>query len=343
MKKSRIAVVILNWNGKDMVRRFLPAVVKACQPEGEVIVADNGSTDGSPEMLENEFPEVRRLLLPHNYGFAEGYNRALAQVDAEYLLLLNSDVEPEAGWLRPLLEYMDAHADVAVCCPKLLSYAERNRFEYAGASGGYMDRYGYPFCRGRVLDVVEEDCGQYDEPAELFWATGAALMVRRADWEEVGGLDARFFAHQEEIDMCWRLRSRGRKIVCLPASRAWHVGGASLDQSNPRKTFLNFRNNLAMLYKNLPEEELRGVMRLRFWLDYVAALKFLLTGQPAHARAVWQGRKAFKRMRAELSADRARNLLAATGEPIAERTGFLLLTRYYLKGQRKFSQLFPKA
>lgn len=341
MENSRIAVVILNWNGARMMKQFLPRVIAACGTDGAVIVADNGSTDDSVDMLRHEFPDVRLILLSENYGFAEGYNRALAQVEAEYFLLLNSDVEPDEGWLRPMLEYMDAHPETAACQPKLLNYRERHCFEYAGAAGGYIDRYGYPFCRGRVLENVEEDGGQYDTVVPLFWATGAALMVRSVDWKSAGGLDARFFAHQEEIDLCWRLRSRGRGIVCIPASRAWHVGGASLDQSNPRKTFLNFRNNLAMLYKNLPDDELHHVLRVRRWLDLVAMLKFFLTGEFGHARAVCRGRKAFREMRPSLADDRRQNLEAAMPAPIPERTDYLLLARYYLKGQKTFDRLEP--
>lgn len=339
MNNKRIAVVILNWNGADMMRRFLPNVIASTGQEAEVIVADNGSTDNSCEMMRHEFPNVRLICFTQNYGFAEGYNRALRGLEADYYLLLNSDVEVEQGWTAELLRFMDAHTDVAACQPKLLSHAERNAFEYAGAAGGYIDRYGYPFCRGRIFGIVEKDRGQYDTPASLFWATGAALMIRRSDWEAVGGLDARFFAHQEEIDLCWRLRSRGRKIACVPTARAWHVGGASLDQSNPRKTFLNFRNNLMMLFKNLPEDELRPVMRRRFWLDYLAALQFALTGKWGHARAALRGRRAYKQMRSALANDRRHNLEMAVTTDIPERIPRSILAAFYLKGCKHFSQL----
>lgn len=335
----KVAVVILNWNGAEMMRRFLPSVISGTASDGTVIVADNGSTDNSCDVIRREFPAVQLIELSENYGFAEGYNRALAEVEADYYVLLNSDVECPEGWLRPLVDYMEAHEDVAACQPKLLAHADRTSFEYAGAAGGFIDWLGYPFCRGRIFGDVEHDEGQYDTVADVFWATGAALMVRRSDWEAVGGLDARFFAHQEEIDMCWRLRSRGRRIVCLPSSHVWHVGGASLNQGNPRKTFLNFRNNLIMLYKNLPARDLRRVMRLRFWLDYLAALQFLLKGDVKNAAAVRRGRKAFKQMRRDLDADRERNLAAAVTEDIPERVGFSLLVAYYLKGKKKFSQL----
>lgn len=338
---SKIAVVILNWNGCEMMRRFLPSVVKYSEPEGLVIVADNGSTDDSLKMLEQEFPTVRILSLPQNYGFAEGYNQALAQVEAPYYLLLNSDVEVSEGWLTPLLRYMDMHPEVAASQPKLLSQRNKKMFEYAGGAGGYLDKYGYPFCRGRIFNSIEEDCGQYDSSVQLLWATGAALMVRSSDWKDSGGLDGRFFAHMEEIDLCWRLRTRGRQITCVGESKVWHVGGGTLDAANPRKTFLNFRNNLLMLYKNLPENELRSVMRWRKLLDYIAAFKFLMTFDLANFKAVCQARKEFFRMRPDFESDRKRNLekYVADGTQIKGRVNISLLWQYYIHGIRKFSQL----
>lgn len=338
--QKRIAVVILNWNGADMMRRFLPSVI-AHSPEADVIVADNGSTDDSLEMLSREFPSVVQLPLPQNYGFAEGYDRAFEYVDAEYYLLLNSDVEVTAGWLQPLLSYMDAHAEVAACQPKLLSQRHKEMFEYAGASGGYLDRYGYPFCRGRVFNVIEKDEGQYDDVAGVLWATGAALMIRSTDWHAVGGLDARFFAHMEEIDLCWRLRCRGRAVVCIPQSVAYHVGGATLSAGNPRKTFLNFRNNLLMLYKNLPADELASVMRRRAVLDYVAAFKMLLTDGAGHFRAVLRARREFRRLKPQFKAQRDENLAATVLNPVPERLNRSLLLLFYFKRLRVFSALKP--
>ena len=257
---KKISIVILNWNGEEMLRAFLPSVlVCSSGRDVEVCVADNGSTDASCAMLEEEFPIVRLIRLDENYGFAEGYNRALSQIDAEYVILLNSDVEVTPDWLQPLTEFMDNHPEVAACQPKIMSYKKRDTFEYAGAAGGFIDKLGYPFCRGRIFDVVEKDEGQYDTPLPVFWATGAALMIRLDVYKQVGGLDGRFFAHMEEIDLCWRLRSRGYGIYCIPQSEVYHVGGATLKKENPRKTFLNFRNNLLMLYKNLPEKELKSV------------------------------------------------------------------------------------
>ncbi len=341
IKTDKIAVVILNWNGRDMMRRFLPSVVQHSAPEGLVVVADNGSTDGSLEMLEAEFPSVVRLPLPENYGFAEGYNRALAQIDAPYYLLLNSDVEVTPHWLSPLLAYMEAHAEVAACQPKLRAETSRADFEYAGAAGGYIDRYGYPFCRGRVFGVVETDRGQYDTVAPVLWASGAALMVRATDWKSSGGLDGRFFAHMEEIDLCWRLRCRGRQLVCVPQSVVYHVGGGTLNAGNPRKTFLNFRNNLLMLYKNLPTDELRPVMRVRRWLDGIAALKFLLTLDFKNFNAVVRARKAFRQMRPDFEKDREENLRLSAdgGKYIDERMQRSLLWLFYAKRCTTFRKL----
>lgn len=328
-----------------MMRRFLPSVVWGSGADGLVIVADNGSTDGSLEMLAADFPMVERLPLSENYGFAEGYNRALAEIDAPYYVLLNSDVEVSGGWLRPLRDYMEEHPEVAVCQPKLLSERERGRFEYAGAAGGFLDRLGYPFCRGRIFQELEEDNGQYDQPCPLLWATGAALMIRREDWAASGGLESRFFAHQEEIDLCWRLRARGRAIVCVSQSRVWHVGGASLEAGNPRKTFLNFRNNLLLLYKNLPDSELRGVMRWRRLLDWVAACKFLVSGDVANFRAVVRARREYRRLRPQFRADRERNLQQAIGggAHVEGRVRGSLLYLYYIKGVRRFSQIPPQS
>lgn len=341
IKTDRIAIVILNWNGLEMLRRFLPSVLKYSAPEGRVIVADNGSTDGSFEMLVHDFAEVDLLPLRHNYGFAWGYNLALAEIDAPYYLLLNSDVEVSEGWLRPLLAYMEAHPEVAACQPKLLSERHRTQFEYAGAAGGMLDYLGYPFCRGRLFQSVEHDEGQYDTPTPLLWASGAALLIRQSDWKESGGFDDRFFAHQEEIDLCWRLRARGRGIACVPESRVWHVGGGTLDMDNPRKTLLNFRNNLFLLYKNLPDDELKPVMRCRRWLDALAALRFLLKGDVANYRAVRRARNQYRRRRPEFEADRTRNLSLARngGHGIEGRTGSSLLWLYYIKGIRRYSDI----
>lgn len=316
----KTSVVILNWNGAEMLRRFLPSVIAYSQGEGvEICVADNASSDNSCEVIEREFPEVRLIRLSENYGFAEGYNRALQQIDAEYVVLLNSDVEVTSGWLEPMTDYLDKHPQVAACQPKLLSFQEKSCFEYAGAAGGFIDKYGYPFCRGRIFDVIESDHGQYDDIIPVFWATGAALLIRLQVYCEVGGLDGRFFAHMEEIDLCWRLRSRGYGIVCLPFSKVYHVGGATLKKENPRKTLLNFRNNLIMLYKNLPENELYRVMRVRLFLDYLAAFVFLLKGDKNNSLAVLRARKEYMSMRFLFKAERDENLRSASLVSIPER------------------------
>lgn len=337
---DKVAVVILNWNGSGMLRRFLPGVLRCTEADGGVVwLADNGSTDDSVSVVSREFPSVRLIRLEKNYGFAEGYNRALAQVAAEYVVLLNSDVEVTEHWLRPLLAYMEAHPEVAACQPKILSYHSRGQFEYAGASGGFIDRYGYPFCRGRVMSEVEEDRGQYDTVSPVFWASGAALFIRRKDYLETGGLDGRFFAHMEEIDLCWRLRARGRGLVCIPRSVVYHVGAATLKREDSRKTFLNFRNNLLMLYKNLPEAELVPVMRMRTLLDYVAALNFLLHFQWANARAVLRARRAYHALKASYAAVRAENRRCAVTDNISERMCFSLVWAFYGRGKKRFSEM----
>lgn len=335
---SKVAVVILNYNGEEMLGRFLPSVV-GNSPGADIIVADNASTDGSVAFVKENFPSVKIVLLDRNYGFAGGYNRALEKVAADYVLLLNSDVETTPGWLEPLVALLDADSSIVACQPKILDFKRKTHFEYAGAVGGFIDRYGYPYCRGRLFDTVEEDKGQYDVPCDIFWATGAALLVRAAAYRAAGGLDECFFAHMEEIDLCWRLRSRGYRIVCEPRSVVYHVGGATLSAGNPQKTYLNFRNNLLMLYKNLPSCELGTVMRVRCLLDYVAALKFAVAGEWLHCKAVLKARRDYGRMKKEYSEVRSANLAATVAGDIKERSGFMLLWRYYACGSKRYSQL----
>lgn len=337
---KKVSVVILNWNGEQMLRQFLPTVVScSAGEEVEVCVADNASTDASVQWLRNEFPAVRLIVLDRNYGFAEGYNRALEQVDAEYVVLLNSDVEVTPHWLEPLVTFMDAHPEVAACQPKLLDQRKKSFFEYAGAAGGYLDKYGYPFCRGRIFDVIEEEDGQYETSVPVFWVSGAAMFIRLKDYREVGGLDNRFFAHMEEIDLCWRLKSRGKELMYIPQSRVYHVGGATLNKDNPRKTFLNFRNNLLMLYKNLPEAELASVMCIRGWLDLLAACVFFLKGERGNARAVFQARKEFKQLRASYQQQRKENLEKSVVTSIPERSPFSILWKFHIGRKKRFSQL----
>ena len=337
---KKVSVVILNWNGVGMLQKFLPKVIEYSVNQGvEICVADNASTDESVSYLQANFPNVRLIVLDKNYGFAEGYNRALEQVEAEYVVLLNSDVEVTPHWLEPLVEYMNTHPEVAACQPKIRSERNKEYFEYAGAAGGYLDKYGYPFCRGRIFDVVEKDEGQYDTVSSVFWATGAALFIRLKDYWGAGGLDGRFFAHMEEIDLCWRLRSRGRGIVCIPQSVVYHVGAATLKKENPRKTFLNFRNNLLMLYKNLPEKELKKVMFIRGLLDWVATFVFLLKGDGKNARAVWQARKEFKHICPDFASSRTENLAKATGQSIPEKVDYSILWKFHACGKKVFSRL----
>ena len=294
-ERMKCSVIILNWNGAEMLRRYLPSVVK--NTAEEVIVADNGSTDNSLEVLAKEFPSVKTIVLDKNYGFAEGYNRAIGQVDSEYVVLLNSDVEVTEGWLTPLLDYMDAHQDVAAVQPKIRSWLKRTHFEHAGAAGGYLSKLYYPYCRGRVLWHVEEDKGQYDTEAEVDWTSGACMCVRTKVYKECGGLDAAFFAHMEEIDLCWRMRNAGWRLVCLPQSVVYHLGGGALSYESPRKTYLNHRNNLLMIYKN--KQHPCGVLFVRGILDFAAAVFYLLQGRLGAFKAVFQARRDYRKMRKE--------------------------------------------
>ena len=337
---NKVSVVILNWNGAEMLRAFLPSVVKFTNNEvAEVCVADNGSTDNSVDVVGNEFPSVRLIAFEENYGFAEGYNRVMEFLDTEYVVLLNSDVEVTENWIEPILAFMEANPDVAACQPKILAYKDKARFEYAGAAGGYIDKYGYPFCRGRIFDTVETDDGQYDVPAEVFWASGAAMFVRRALYIEAGGLDSRFFAHMEEIDLCWRFLSRGYRLMCIPASKVYHVGGATLKKENPKKTYLNFRNNLLMMYKNLSSDELNGVMRVRCALDLLAVMFYLLKLDMANAKAVINARRDYLAMRDGFKKDREENLKLTVNRKIKYRYDFSIILKCKLLGKTTYSQL----
>lgn len=335
---KQTAVVILNYNGAGMLRRFLPSVIKY-SPEASIYVADNGSSDESCDVVRNEFPAVKLMVLDHNYGFAEGYNRALAQVDEEYAVLLNSDVEVTRGWLSPMTQFLDSNPEVAACQPKLLSFKQKDFFEYAGAAGGFIDKWGYTFCRGRIFNTVERDSGQYDDTTDVFWATGAALMIRNEVYKNNGGLDGRFFAHMEEIDLCWRLRSRGYRIACVPQSHVYHVGGATLKKENPQKTYLNFRNNLLMIYKNAPDCQLKKIMLFRKVFDNVAALKFLASGDYAAFKAVRKARRDFKAMRAGYDKARAENMKQAVTTRIPEVLKSSILYKYYLGFKHTYSSL----
>ena len=337
---AKVAIVILNWNGQKMLAKYLPNVIEYSRQDAEIWVADNSSSDGSMHLLETQFPQVKTIVLEQNFGFAEGYNRALKQIDAAYYVLLNSDVEVSHHWLTPLIEFMDSHQQVAACQPKLLAEYDKDSFEYAGACGGFLDKYGYPFCRGRIFDTVERDNGQYDYQQEILWATGACMMIRSKDYWAAGGLDGRFFAHNEEIDLCWRLRLMGRKIYCIPESEVYHVGGGTLPKSNPMKTYLNFRNNLTMLYKNLSDSEINHVMRVRRFLDYLAAFETLVLKRNwGDFKAIFKARWAFKAWKHEFDEDRRKIQASRVKGEIPQVYNLSIIWQYYAKGKKLFSQL----
>lgn len=338
MKKT--SVVILNWNGAKLLKQFLPTVLMHTQTEDcEVVVADNNSSDNSIEVLRQQFPNVKLILLDKNYGFAEGYNKALQQIDSEYVVLLNSDVETSFNWLNPLIEHLEQNRDTAAVQPKILSYTNKTMFEYAGAAGGFIDRYGYPFCRGRILHELEEDKGQYDEPIEIFWATGACLCMRKDDYMEAGGLDGDFFAHMEEIDLSWRLLARGKKVVCLPQSKVYHVGGASLNSESPRKVHLNFRNNLLMIYKNATQTKLIEVLLIRIVLDTAAVAHFLVQGKWRHAKAVGKAYSDFIKMRPAFKPKRKYNLDKTIQTNIPQLYKGSMLFDFYFRRKKKYSDI----
>ncbi len=305
---STTAVVILNWNGKSFLEKFLPALVAHTSLPGvELVVADNGSTDGSHEFLQVNFPQIRWIGLDKNYGFTGGYNRALQQIHTDYYVLLNSDVEVTEDWLQTLIDAMDSYPNVGACMPKIRAYDRRNYFEYAGASGGFIDKYGFPFCRGRILNCVEEDCGQYDTPREIFWASGACMVVRANLYHQQGGLDEDFFAHMEEIDFCWRVKQLGYKVMCYPQSIVYHVGGGTLSNNSPHKLFLNYRNSLYLLYKNLPNGTRPITIFTRMVIDGISAIIYVLQGKFSSVAAVWKAHIAFWKTRKIMREKRSMN------------------------------------
>lgn len=333
-----VAVVILNWNGRRLLEEFLPSVVENTPPErGRVIVADNGSTDSSLEYLAKAYPggEIDVMAFDRNYGFAEGYNKALSELKGhyKYAVLLNSDVAAREDWLSPLVTFMESNPDVAACAPKLLSYREPDKFEYAGASGGFLDRHGYPYCRGRIFDTCETDSGQYDSVIDVDWATGAALMTRIDIYLAAGGLDAEFFAHMEEIDLCWRMRRMGYRIAVVPESRLFHLGGGSLPPSDPRKTYLNYRNNLLMLHKNLPPEMRTGILLRRRLLDTVSWGLNIITGKWGAAKAILKAHNDFRAMRKTFM----KRTDSATSADHRQRPD--IITQYFLLHRHTFNDL----
>ena len=334
----KTAIVILNWNGKKLLEKFLPILINNTPINSEVWIIDNYSTDGSVDFLNKQFPEIQLVCLDKNYGFTGGYNRGLDSINAEYYLLLNSDIEVTEDWLNPLIEEMDNNPETGICGPKLLDYNKRDFFEYAGASGGLIDKYGYPFCRGRIFESIEMDKGQYNDNLSCLWISGAALMIRAELFKKVGGFDDDFFAHMEEIDLCWRIQNLGYRILCVPNSFVYHVGGATLSKHNSRKTYYNFRNNLSLLLKNLPRKQLFRVLFIRIFLDKIASFRMLMQGNFNHFFALI---KAYIHFMASI-----RKILKKRRKLIRKNTkeldGFYqksIVFRHYLKGIKKYSDL----
>ncbi|HEX2921351.1 MAG TPA: glycosyltransferase family 2 protein [Bacteroidales bacterium] len=336
----KTAVIILNWNNLGYLKKFLGTVVKfSASEETKVYVADNGSTDGSVEWVLNNHNSAQTIKLDRNYGFAGGYSIALEKIDAEYFVLLNSDVEVTPNWLVPLITYMDQNPDVASCMPRIRSWHKRDYFEYAGAAGGFIDKYGYPFCRGRVFDNIEKDFDQYNDNVDVFWASGACMVVRSSAWKDCGGFDKDFFAHMEEIDLCWRFARRGYRVSVVPASVVFHVGGGALAYDSPFKTYLNFRNNLFLLHKNLKDEDFRKIMLIRKLLDSVAAIMFLLKGKGRSFRSVLKAHSDYNKNIPSLH--KKRNELSLDDLPgysmhVLNKS---IVYEYFVKGNKTFKSL----
>jgi GT2 family glycosyltransferase len=333
----KVAIVILNWNGRNYLEKFLPSLLATEYPNYEVIVSDNGSQDDSVSFLKNNFPQVKVIQFDKNYGFAKGYNLTLEKVEADYYALINSDIETKPNWLKPIIDLLDNDKQNAACQPKLLSYKNRNLFDYAGGAGGWLDSFGYPFARGRVFDVCEEDKGQYDSTEQVFWVTGAAMVIRSKAFHEVKGFDNYFFAHQEEIDMCWRMQLAGYKLFVCPSSVVYHIGGGTLPRGNSLKTYLNFRNNQIMLYKNLPWSTKWWKIPFRIFLDAVSAWKGLLIGDGGYFLAILRAHLSFMKWM----------LFRKSESVFPEKTeGQLsglykgnLVWQHFVKGKKYFSQL----
>ncbi|MCF8371502.1 MAG: glycosyltransferase family 2 protein [Bacteroidales bacterium] len=337
---DKTAIVILNWNGRKFLEEFLPSVIGHSKLPGiRIWVADNGSTDNSVGFLKETYPDIGLVCLDENHGFTGGYNLALAKIEAEYFVLLNSDVEVTTGWLDPLVKLMDSEKDIAACMPKILAFGAKSQFEYAGASGGFIDKYGFPFCRGRIFDNLEKDNGQYNSQRDIFWATGACMFVRAQVFHRLGGFDNDFFAHMEEIDLCWRMKNAGHRIVIEPASVVYHVGGGTLPNESPHKLYLNFRNNLYLLYKNLPDKKFRTTLFIRQVLDGVAALKYLAGFNFSSFAAVLKAHLSFYANRKALRAKRIeiqKNRKQSQFKEIYPRS---IVVGYFLKKKKKFGEL----
>lgn len=331
-----VDIVILNFNTWPLLEKLLPGVIANSQLPGvNVVVADNASTDGSAAWMRENYPQIELISMEKNLGYAGGYNQALKGRKADIFILLNSDAEPAENWLQPLLEFAENHPEMGAAQPKLMDYYKREKFEYAGASGGYLDHYGYPFCRGRIFGNVETDEGQYNDTREVFWATGAAFVIRREAWEKAGGLDERFFAHMEEIDLCWRLQSLGYKNYVIPASVVYHMGGGTLSNLSPRKSFYNFRNSLMMLYKNLPEDERNKIIFQRKLFDGLAAIFFLLQGKFAHILQIRKAHQAFEKLKSEIPARPDAKHLRELNTVMNSS----LVFNYFLKARKVFKKL----
>jgi GT2 family glycosyltransferase len=285
-KTPKVAVVILNWNGVNHLREFLPSVMASVWPNLDVIIGDNASTDNSVDFIKNSYPSIKIIENDQNYGFTGGYNRVLENVEADYFILLNSDVEVFPGWIAPVIELMESDPLIAVAAPKIMAYLQKDYFEHAGAAGGFIDKFGYPFCQGRMFYEIEKDLGQYEQSHEVFWASGAAMFIKKHCWVEAGGFDEEFFAHMEEIDLCWRLKNKGYKVMYCARSEVFHLGGGTLNAENPFKTYLNFRNNLLLLKKNLSFWRGFLIISIRLWLDLMAVFRFLSEGKRKDAWAV---------------------------------------------------------
>lgn len=340
MSNPKISIVILNWNGVQLLQQFLPSVIEFSKGDSiQVVVADNGSTDGSLEMMHKLFPQVRVLDLKKNYGFALGYNNSLKEIEADYYVILNSDVEVTPGWLDSPIQLMEKDKSIAAVQPKILSYQKKTHFEYAGAAGGFIDRFGYPFCRGRIFDAVEADHGQYDSVIDIFWATGACMFIKADLFHQAGGFDASFWAHMEEIDLCWRLKNRGYRIVYTPESKVYHLGGGSLAYDNPRKLFLNFRNNLWLLYKNLPGNQLFFILFVRMILDGVAALKLVGELNFNGIGSVLKAHYHFYRSLKELHRRRMQVLRDKKFRKPAEMLSRSIVFQYYVRKRKRFSDI----
>jgi GT2 family glycosyltransferase len=332
---KKVAVVILNYNGISFLEKFLPIVIERTDKDAEVWVADNNSLDGSVDFLNEHFPDVNLVENHYNGGFATGYNLALSKIEADYYVLLNSDIEVTENWINPVIELMESDPEIAVCQPKIRSYTERDEFEYAGASGGFIDKFGYPFCRGRVFQSLEKDTGQYDDPIEVFWATGACMFVKAEVYHQFGGLDDDFFAHMEEIDFCWRLKNAGHKIMVCPSSVVYHVGGGTLPKKSARKTYLNFRNNFSLLYKNLPKERLFITFLVRLFLDGAAGFKFLIEGDFQDLTAVIEAHLYFYRNYGKLK--KKRKVLMQ--KHVSNMYDGNIAYEHYILGKKKFAEL----